>query len=280
MATNTVYTESQIKEYVDPLVKNIQKLISSDRTVIIGVAGGLGCGKSTLSSFVMDRLRTGGHSAENFSIDDFITSYEDRQKMAAEHQGNPFYQIYRAMPGTHRVDDLYKVLEEVKDGRDFELPIFDKSLREGWGDISPETKKVTGRQDVVIFEGWLVGTPYVSSERFIGACERNGVDLRAIDPKLEHHKMLLSEIRNYQKLWGFLDYLVMLKAESNELHHKWRYEAEITKAKENARPEKEVHKYVDIFMPLIIAGYEFARPDVTITLDKNHKFSKIARNQD
>ncbi len=270
-ANNTTYSPSDLRDYVNPLLDRINGLIGN-WPVIVGVAGGLGTGKSTLSTFLKSSLRDMGYAAESFSIDDFITSYEHRRGLAEQLKGNPFYQIYRAMPGTHRVDDLRQTLESIRAGRDFELPIFDKSLKKGWGDISEETRKVKGKQDVVLFEGWLVGTPNITSGEFQESCRKNSVDLKVLDPQLKHHQALISNLREYQQLWNFIDYLVMLQPESNELHHQWRNQAEVIKAKEATRPKEEVYRYVDVFMPLVCAGYEYAKPDVLFKLNAEHKF--------
>ena len=267
-----VYSEAQIRDYVNPLIKRVSALSDRTQTKIIGVCGGLGTGKSTLSAFLRDSLREKGYSVDNFSIDDFITSYDHRRRLAQQNEGSPFYQIYRAMPGTHRVNDLKRTLEDIREGRDFELPIFDKSLKGGWGDISQDTRKVSGRQDFVIFEGWLVGTPVITSEELKKACDKYGANLDALDPTLKYSKVLLSSLREYQQLWSFLDHLAMLQADSKDSHHEWRNQAEITKAGSNARKKEEVSKYVDVFMPLICAAYEYTQPDVTIKKNRDHQF--------
>ena len=55
---------------------------------------------------------------------------------------------------------LRETLRKAKEGKDFEMLIFDKSVYGGKGDVLAETRRVRGSEDFVIMgKGWCVGIP-------------------------------------------------------------------------------------------------------------------------
>jgi len=239
------------------------------KTLIVGLQGGQGTGKTTIVEVIKKNLR--GYNVHSFSIDDFYTSYQDRQKLAKKYKDNPFYQIARGMPGTHRVDYLLKTLQKIRQGKPFQIPVFDKSLRQAQGDISKKTIKVTKRQDFILFEGWCVGLPTVSSAELINICKKTKIDL----PK--GNKVVLKHIKEYQPLWKYLDYMVMIKPDSSEVHKEWRslQEKRLREKKGEGLSKEQISKFVDIYLPFTYVCYEKIRPDAVIKVDQKHEYYRI-----
>ena len=249
---------------------------SDGKTIIVGIQGGQGTGKTTIVQFLEKQLKKKGFNVQSFSIDDYYKSWKERKALQQKYPSNPFYHISRGLPGTHRVKFLLETLQKTKAGKDFEIPVFDKSLYDGKGDVLSKTRKVKGRQDFVIVEGWCVGMPEVSSQKFLEICDKNN-NIKKLDPKLQDHKIVLGFLKGYQPIWKLLDYQIMLKADSPEVHKKWRLlqEKRLKAVKGMGMSKKEVHAFVEPFLPFTYVCYDLIKPDVKILIDEKHNFYKI-----
>ena len=115
--------------------------------------------------------------------------------------------------------------------------------------------------------------PYLSSEEFIKFCKKKRIALKKIDPELNEHKIVLKEVKSYQKLWKYLNYLVMLKPDSIKSHHEWRKQQEVQLRRKTKRgmTEEEINHFVEVFLPFTYLCYETVKPDFKILINKNHK---------
>lgn len=265
----SVYSIVEQKNYLTPLLHNIIKLSRKDKTTIIGIQGGQGTGKTTLSKFLQKALAGRGYAVESFSIDDFYTSYTERQKLARKYPDNPLYQISRGMPGTHRVKLLKGTLQKAKAGKPFIIPQFDKSLHHAAGDVAGE-RRIKSRQDFLLFEGWCLGLPLVSVMELERICRKHMISL----PQGKHHQALLRYSKHYQQLWEFIDYLIMLQPKNPSLHVKWRWQQEQELRKKTGRGmnKKEIQRFVGLFLPLTYACYEKIKPDTKWWINERHGF--------
>lgn len=276
---HSVYSSTEVRSVLLPLLHQLQSRYRRGKTQIIGIQGGQGTGKTTLVHFLEHGLRQRGYRVVSFSIDDFYTSYAERKRLARKYPKNKFYQISRGLPGTHRVADLLKVLKSLQSGKPTTLPVFDKSLHHAAGDISKKTIPVRGKLDFVLFEGWCVGIPLVSSAAFIRYCRKGGILLEKIDPLLVDHKVVLQFIKEYQPLWKYLNYLVMLQPTSLELHKKWRLqqEKELKQKTGQGMTQKEIDEFVEPYLPFTYLCYEKIKPKVKILVNEQHKFYKMVK---
>lgn len=268
----TVYPPAEIKQYIIPLIQKILKKHQKNKTLIVGIQGGQGTGKTTLSNFMKEILLKSGYKVQAFSIDDFYETAAIRRKLAQKYPGNTFYQISRGMPGTHRVEELSKTLTNIRDGKPFSIPIFDKSLHDAYGDVA-KTKRVNEKPDIILFEGWCVGIPNVTSKELMKICTKNKINLQNIDPHLEYHKVVLDYTKKYQPLWKFIDYFIMLKPTSAEIHKKWRLqqERELQLKTGTGMNWQAVSHFVDEFLPFTYVCYEKIKADTTILLNEKHR---------
>ena len=84
----------------------------NNKTKIIGLSGGQGSGKSTITSILKYILKKKyGLELCVFSIDDFYKTKAERKKMAKE-----VHQLFstRGVPGTHDVKFIEKILKKLK----------------------------------------------------------------------------------------------------------------------------------------------------------------------
>ncbi len=272
-----MFTKEEEKRIIVPIAEKLIETRKKGSTAVVGIQGGQGTGKTTIVKFLGKNLKKKGFKVQCFSIDDFYKTWKERKALQKKYPANPFYQISRGLPGTHRVKLLRETLRKAKEGKDFEMPIFDKSLYGGKGDVLAETRKVRGRQDFVIMEGWCVGIPEVSSKTFLSVCKKNKINIWKLDPNLKYHKVVLNFVKGYQQLWKFMDYVVMLKADSPEAHKEWRLlqEKQLRKKKGQSMSRQKVYDFVEPFLPFTYVCYDLIDPDAKVLIGGDHNFYNI-----
>jgi D-glycerate 3-kinase len=204
-----------------PLARHI-----ADRTVdvqrrpfVLGLCGPQGSGKSTLAGLLRILFEETGLSAVTLSIDDFYLTRAERTELAE--RVHPLL-VTRGVPGTHDVALAMRTLDALGSTGAIALPSFDKAR----DDRAPEEQwaHVTAPVDVVILEGWCVGAiaqddavlpePINDLERNE---DRDGRWRRHVNERLRD---------DYRGLFGRLDLLLMLHADSFERVYEWRAEQE------------------------------------------------------
>ncbi len=214
--------ERMLKSYLIPLCFWISKKINRKKPLIIGVAGGQGTGKTTITSILSLILRTYFKlNVFKVSIDDFYKTRNERRILSlAEH---PLL-ITRGVPGTHDhkiISNFFKKVKK-KNFKNIKLPKFDKSI-----DDRCKKKlwyKLNFRPDVVILEGWCVGAKAQNNTKLkkpINSLER------VKDRNLIWRKYVNTQLKtNYKKLFNYLDEIVYLKSSSFKLLQEWRIKQE------------------------------------------------------
>ena len=147
---------SQLNNFYLPISNKINKIYLKDKkTKIIGLTGGQGSGKSTISNILKIILKEGYNlKTVNFSIDEFYKTFKERKKMSLE--VSPLFKT-RGVPGTHDTKLLFNCLKNLKkkNFRKFSVPRFDKSIDDRFPKKQWQIFKK--KPDIVIFEGWCVG---------------------------------------------------------------------------------------------------------------------------
>ena len=214
--------ERMLKSYLIPLCFWISKKINRKKPLIIGVAGGQGTGKTTITSILSLILRTYFKlNVFKVSIDDFYKTRNERRILSlTEH---PLL-ITRGVPGTHDhkiISNFFKKVKK-KNFKNIKLPKFDKSI-----DDRCKKKlwyKLNFRPDVVILEGWCVGAKAQNNTKLkkpINSLER------VKDRNLIWRKYVNTQLKtNYKKLFNHLDEIVYLKSSSFKLLQEWRIKQE------------------------------------------------------
>ena len=258
-----------------PLAREIQGWRQNSSTLVIGINGAQGTGKSTLAEFLAMAadLLFGWHSAV-LSIDDFYLTRSEREGLAAEI--HPLLQT-RGVPGTHDVELLRRTLTSLgglESGETFLLPRFDKSI----DDRAPESEwpSVEGPLDLVILEGWCVGST---------AGDRSSLDTPVNDLERDedadgHWRQWVEQrLRDdYESIFATLDRLVMLAAPSWDAVFRWRLEQEEKLAARTGGRGHGLMKATEVAR--FIQHYERitrrnlrgmpSRADVVLMLDEDH----------
>ena len=104
---------SQLNKFYLPLSKKIYSSYNkSKRTRVIGLTGGQGSGKSTISKILMIILKEGFNlNTVIFSIDDFYKTIKEREIMSKK--VSPLF-LTRGVPGTHDTKMLLTCINNLK----------------------------------------------------------------------------------------------------------------------------------------------------------------------
>ena len=144
-----------IRSFLIPICFWISKKASKKKPLIIGLAGGQGIGKTTITSIITIILKKYFKlNAFKISIDDFYKTR--KQRILLSKNKHPLL-MTRGVPGTHDTNIMLNFFRKikVKKFKSLKLPKFNKAVDERckqnlW-------YKIKSKPDVVIFEGWCVG---------------------------------------------------------------------------------------------------------------------------
>ncbi len=214
--------ERMIKSFLIPLCFWINKKANKTRPYFVGLAGGQGTGKTTISSLIrIILIKYFKLNVFRISIDDFYKTRKERVNLSKK--VHPILLI-RGVPGTHDINMMLNFFRKlkIKKFKRLKLPTFNKAIddrydKKKWYDM----KK---RPDVIIFEGWCVGAKSENNntlKKTINSLEK------AKDQKQIWRKYVNNQLKSkYKNLYSQLNCLVYLKAKNFGLLQKWRLKQE------------------------------------------------------
>ncbi len=210
----------------------------AEGTLIQGILGGQGTGKTTLAAILTQILNHLGLQVCQISLDDLYKTYADRRQLE---QLDPRWR-WRGPPGTHDIELGLEVLQQLKQKRPAQVPRFDKSAWGGMGDRT--TSKTVNGADIVLFEGWFVGVRPIDPSAFDHApspieTESDRTFARDMNTRLA----------DYLPLWNLLDRLIVLIPNDYRLSQQWRRQAEqrMIAAGQSGMAATEVDEFVEYF---------------------------------
>ena len=214
--------EKMIKSFLIPLCFWISKKTNKKRPYFVGLAGGQGTGKTTISSLIkIILIKYFKLKVFKISIDDFYKTRKERINLSKK--VHPML-LTRGVPGTHDINMILNFFKKSKSKKfkRLKLPTFNKAVddrfdKKKWHDLK-------NKPDVIIFEGWCVGAKSENSitlKRTINSME-----------KLEDQQQIWRKYVNqqlktkYKNLYSQLNCLIYLKAKNFSLLQKWRLKQE------------------------------------------------------
>ena len=214
--------ERMIKSFLIPLCFWISKKAEKKRPYFVGLAGGQGTGKTTISSLIrIILIKYFRLNVFRISIDDFYKTRKERINLSK--RVHPML-LTRGVPGTHDINMMLNFFRNSKSKKfkRLKLPTFNKAIddrfnKKKWYDL----KK---RPDVIIFEGWCVGA---KSEKNLTLKKTINSMEKIKDQKQVWRKYVNHQLKSkYKNLYSQLNCLVFLKAKNFSLLQKWRLKQE------------------------------------------------------
>ena len=211
-----------VKYFLIPICFWIAKKAKNRKPFIVGLSGGQGTGKTTISSIMSIILKKYFKlNIFKISIDDFYKTRKERFLLSKKIHN---LLMTRGVPGTHDTNIILDFLNKVKNKnfKPLKLPKFNKAAddrfkKELWYSINK-------RPDVIIFEGWCIGARPQKNyqlKKHINSVEKLN-DQNLIWRKYVNYQLK----KNYRKLFNQLNCLLYLKAKNFNLLQKWRLKQE------------------------------------------------------
>jgi D-glycerate 3-kinase len=239
---------------------------------VLGISGGQGAGKTTLSRLLVDALAAVGLQAVALSLDDFYLTRAERMRLAQD--VHPLLAT-RGVPGTHDAALAAAVIGTLKSGGKSRCPRFDKAA----DDRAPDGPTVGPGVDVVLFEGWCVGVPPQSLDAL--AKPLNELE-RVDDPDGRWRRYVNDRLtRDYPALWGLVDELVYLDVPDMQAVIRWRTEQEGQHAPGRRMDAAQLNRFVAHYerLTLWMAQVLPEIAQLVVFLDKNHGMADLRIRQ-
>jgi len=271
----------QLKNFYIPICEKINiDYKKNNKIKIIGLAGGQGAGKSTITQIIKLILETKYNlSVVYFSIDDFYKTSSERIKLSKK-----VHHLFRTrgVPGTHDTSLIKKTFLNLtrKRFKPLSIPRFDKSK----DDRFPKNKwQIIKKQpQIVIFEGWCVSAKSQEKKYLkkpINILEKN------YDLNLKWRSKVNYELKNdYKKIFNKIDKLIFLKVPNFNCVYKWRLlqekKLQLTSSGKKIMSPIQVREFImyyeRITKQMLIDLTKQA--SVVLYLDEKHRFNKIKFN--
>ena len=214
--------EKMIKSFLIPISFWIAKKVEKKKPFILGLSGGQGSGKTTISSIISIILNKYFKlNVFKISIDDFYKTRKKRLELSKK--VHPLLMV-RGVPGTHDINvmlDFFKRTKEKK-FKLIKLPRFNKATDDRYN--KKLWYSVKRRPDVIIFEGWCVGAK--AEQNYTLKTPINSLE-KLKDQKLIWRRFVNKQLKSkYKKLYDQLNCLLFIKAKNFSLLRQWRIKQE------------------------------------------------------
>ena len=272
---------SQLNNFYIPISKMIfDHYLENKKTKVIGLTGGQGSGKSTISNILKIILKE--HFNLNtiiFSIDDFYKTNKQRRVMSEKI--SPLF-LTRGVPGTHDTKLLFNCVSTLKKSKFKRLiiPKFDKSIDDRL--LKSKWQKINKKPNIVIFEGWCVGaTPQKKKDLLVPI----NVLEKEKDKSRVWRNTVNQELKNqYKKIFKLIDKIIFLKIPSFKHVYKWRLLQEkklrITSKGKKTMTDFQVKNFIMFYERLTkhMLKTLSKKANSVITIDNKHRLELIKFN--
>jgi D-glycerate 3-kinase len=272
--------DRMIKSFLIPISFWITKRVDKKQPLIIGLAGGQGSGKTTISSILTLILQIYFKlNVFKVSIDDFYKTRKDRRLLAKNK--HPLL-MTRGVPGTHDIDLMLSFFKKIKSKnfKSLKVPTFNKAIDNRY----PKNlwHKIESKPDVIIFEGWCVGARAQTAtqlKKSINSFEKVN------DQNTKWRTYVNNQLKTkYKILFNQLDGLLYLKAKNFNLLKEWRLKQERklwlqTKNKKNLKimSSGDVINFMQTYQRITQQMFKDAlkSSSIIMNLNSNHQIEKI-----
>lgn len=256
-------------------LKLVQARNKSQQTLIQGILGSQGTGKSTLCKILKPIVNYLGFSLAVLSIDDLYLTYAERKTLQKQ---DPRL-IWRGPPGTHDVELGLRIIEQcLQANTEISLPRFDKSAHNGMGDRT--ASEIVPPPDILLFEGWFVGVEPIATSFF------DHPPTPIVTPDERQFALDCNQrLKAYLPLWDKLDGLVVLYPEDYRLAKQWRKDAEhkMIALGKTGMSDLEIDRFVEYFWQALhpeLFITPLTQAQVLLSGDRQGIFAVVKINQE
>ena len=192
-------------------------------------------------------------------------------KLAIEN--NP-WNVSRGFPGSHSVDLMYEKLFNWKINGELNVPIFDKSLRNGLGDRSHWK---IDNPDLLIIEGWFLGIEPCSSDDNYQYL--NSSDLSSYETSYRYK--IQNNLTKYLDVWSLIDNIWHLKPIKFEYMNMWKInqEKEMLLQKGNALQDEKLSNFLRMLnVSIPKKSFDVINSYALLLIDQNRNLVKSGLN--
>jgi len=256
-------------DLLDTVLNLIRAALPGSRsTLVIGICGAQGSGKTTLVAALAARLAAEGIAVATLSLDDLYLTHAERQTLARE--VHPLLAT-RGVPGTHDVTLGIATLDALARGEAAALPRFDKGVDDRVP-VASWPHAPAGTQ-VVLFEGWCLGArsqPAAALDEPV-----NRLEAEEDTDGAWRSQANAALAGPYRALFDRIDRLILLAAPDWSVVATWReqQEAELRTVSPGAMTPQQVQRFIQHYERLTrwILSEMPARADLVVKLDANRR---------
>ena len=276
--------DKMIKSYLIPVSFWIANKVNKKKPIIIGLAGGQGTGKTTISSIInLILVKYFKLKVFKISIDDFYKTRKERYKLSKK--VHPLL-MTRGVPGTHDIDLILRFFKIIKkrNFKSLSLPKFDKSIDDRFN--KNQWYKIKSKPDVVIFEGWCVGA---KSQKNIELKKPINSLEKMEDKSMKWRKYVNFQLAGkYKTFHNMIDCLLYLKAKNFSLLRRWRLKQEKklflkSKNKKNLKimNKNQVLNFMMTYQRITEHMFKTATKysSIVMSLNGHHQITKLKYNK-
>ena len=237
---------------------------------LIGISALPGTGKSTLGNWLESISLILNFKICVISIDDF---YLPSNEMELAIKNNP-WNVSRGFPGSHSIDLMKEKLQKWKVDGQLNIPVFDKSLRNGLGDRSHWRKE---EPDLLIIEGWFLG---------VHPLKIDSINTEIISPKLStyecsYRKNIQFNLHDYSDIWNLIDQTWHLKPLKFEYMNEWKsnQEKNMLLKRGSSLNDKKLSDFLRMLnVSIPHESFDLIRSDVLLLINQERKLISVGLN--
>ena len=276
--------EKMIKSFLIPISFWIAKKVEKKKPFILGLSGGQGSGKTTISSIISIILNKYFKlNVFKISIDDFYKTRKKRLELSKK--VHPLLMV-RGVPGTHDINvmlDFFKRTKEKK-FKLIKLPRFNKATDDRYN--KKLWYSVKRRPDVIIFEGWCVGAK--AEQNYTLKTPINSLE-KLKDQKLIWRRFVNKQLKSkYKKLYDQLNCLLFIKAKNFSLLRQGRIKQEKKLRLKSKRSnklkimsDKEIINFMQTYQRVTQNMFKSVPKyaSIILNLNSNHQIKSVVYNK-
>ncbi len=237
---------------------------------IIGLSALPGTGKTTLGNWLEAISLKLNFKIAVISIDDFYLP-SDEMKLAIKN--NP-WNVSRGFPGSHSVNLMYEKLLCWKKNGELNVPVFDKSLRNGLGDRSHWR---SDKPDLLILEGWFLGIEPLS----VDLNDQQIINMNLSTHESSYRLKIQRNLKEYLNVWKLIDNIWQLKPLEFEYMNMWKsnQEQEMFLQKGNALQEEKLSDFLRMLnVSIPHKSFDVLNPYALLLIDQERNLIEAGLN--